>query len=187
MALSEKDLLSKPVVKKPKTLNPLGAIFFAGFLGGSQALILNSFAKHILHVGLGALGIILLVLSTVFVIAAVSLSAKISMFMVKLEPTKTISAQFALQIMYFYIGFLPVYGFAIVYFEKSLAFWKILIVTVVVLVMFAALLYFNIFTMKKDEARLADLKKPFYQPKKILFITLSFLIPAAATILASFI
>ena len=187
MTISEKDLLTKPVIKKPKTLNPLGAIFFAGFLGGSHALILNSFMKHVLNVGLGILGIILLIISTVFVIASISLSAKISLFMVKLETTKTISAQIALQIMYFYIGFLPIYGFAIVYFEKSLDLWKILIVTLVVLIMFSTLLYFNIRIMKKDEAKISDLKKSFYQPKKIYLILLCCLIPAIATILVSFV
>ncbi len=187
MVISEKDLLTKPVIKKPKTLNPLGAIFFAGLLGGGQALILNSFVKHTIHVGMGALGIILLVISTIFVIIAVSLSAKISLFMVKLEPTKTITAQYALQIMYFYIGFLPIYGFSIVYFEKSLALWKILIVTLLVLISFSIILYFNIILMKKDEARISDLKEPLYQPKKIILIAACCLITALATILASFI
>jgi hypothetical protein len=187
VVVTEKDLLTKPVVKKPKTLNPLGAIFFAGFIGGGHALILNGFIKHTINIGLGALGVILVLFSTIFAIVAISLSAKIALFMAKFEPTKTVYAQYALQIMYFYIGFVPIYGFSIVYFEKSLALWKILIITLLVLVTFASLLYLNIRILQNDKARLSDLKKLFYQPKKIIVIALSFLVPALATILVLFI
>jgi len=188
VVISERDLLTRaPVIKKPKTLNPLGAIIFAALLGGGQALIRNSFVRHRINVGLGVLGVILVTISIVFVLAAVSLSAKIALFTAKIESSKTIYAQIALQIMFFYIGFLPIYGFSIVYFDKILALWKILSITLSILILFAAILYFNIKIMQKDEAKLSDLKKLFYQPKKIVIIVLSSFIPIIATVVVSLI
>ncbi|MCE7747626.1 MAG: hypothetical protein GPJ51_04470 [Candidatus Heimdallarchaeota archaeon] len=188
MVISEKDLLAKaPIIKKPKTLNPFGAIILAALLGGGQALIRNSFVKHRIHVGLGVLGIILIIISIFFLYVAVSLSAKTALFTTKIEPSKTIYAQIALQIMFFYIGFLPIYGFSIVYFDKTLALWKILSIAFSILIFFAAILYLNVKIMQKDEAKLGDLKKPFYQPKKLVIIVLSSFIPIIATLVVSLI
>ncbi|MCE7739354.1 MAG: hypothetical protein GPJ50_08245 [Candidatus Heimdallarchaeota archaeon] len=188
MVITEKDLLNKaPVIKKPKTLNPLGAIILAALLGGGQALIRNSFVRHKIPVGSGVLGVILVIISIFFVLAAVSLSAKTVLFTAKIESSKTIYTQIALQIMFFYIGFLPIYGFSIVYFDKTLALWKILSITLSILITFAAILYVNINIMQRDEAKLGDLKKPFYQPKKLVIIVLSSFIPIIATVVVSLI
>ncbi len=188
MVITEKDLLNKaPVIKKPKTLNPLGAIILAALLGGGQALIRNSFVRHKIPVGLGILGVILVIISIFFVLAAVSLSAKTVLFTAKIESSKTIYTQIALQIMFFYIGFLPIYGFSIVYFDKTLALWEILSITLSILITFAAILYVNINIMQRDEAKLGDLKKPFYQPKKLVIIVLSSFIPIIATVVVSLI
>lgn len=188
MVITEKDLLNKaPVIKKPKTLNPLGAIILAALLGGGQALIRNSFVRHKIPVGLGILGVILVIISIFFVLAAVSLSAKTVLFTAKIESSKTIYTQIALQIMFFYIGFLPIYGFSIVYFDKTLALWKILSITLSILITFAAILYVNINIMQRDGAKLGDLKKPFYQPKKLVIIVLSSFIPIIATVVVSLI
>lgn len=188
MVITEKDLLNKaPVIKKPKTLNPLGAIILAALLGGGQALIRNSFVRHKIPVGSGVLGVILVIISIFFVLAAVSLSAKTVLFTAKIESSKTIYTQIALQIMFFYIGFLPIYGFSIVYFDKTLALWKILSITLSILITFAAILYVNINIMQRDGAKLGDLKKPFYQPKKLVIIVLSSFIPIIATVVVSLI
>ena len=64
MVLTEKDLVpTTPVIKKPKTFNPLGAAFSGLIIGTGHFLINNSFLEKTSHIALGILGIFLLILS----------------------------------------------------------------------------------------------------------------------------
>ncbi|MHA1345345.1 MAG: hypothetical protein ACTSVO_13800 [Candidatus Heimdallarchaeaceae archaeon] len=190
MVLTDKDFATKkPAVKKPRTLNPLGGVLIGFSMGGGQALIYKSFIDSTINVGFSALGIFLILLAATILLATLSLSGKYVSFIVKLEGENKKSIQTALQIMYFYIGFVPIYGFTLVYSisSGSLDFWKILIVIGVFVVFFAAEIFFVITLFYKKEISLVDLKEPFFQPGLIFMIVICIVTIAISTILIVFI
>ncbi|MCK5141158.1 MAG: hypothetical protein KAQ70_03110 [Candidatus Heimdallarchaeota archaeon] len=189
MVLTDKDFVpKKPIVKKPRTLNPLGAFLVGLSMGGGQALIYKSFIETTINVGFSALGIFLTLLAATFLLATLSLSGKYVSFTVKLEGENKKSIQTALQIMYFYIGFIPIYGFTLVYSisSGSLDFWKILVVMGVFIVFFVAEIFFVISLFYKKEISLGDLKEPFFQPELIIMMLICIATVAISTILLVF-
>jgi hypothetical protein len=189
LVLTDKDFATKkPIVRKPKTLNPLGAVLVGLSMGGGQALIYNSFIDASINVGFSALGIFLTLLAATILLATLSLTGKYVSFVVKLEGKHKKSIQTGLQIMYFYIGFIPIYGFTLVYSIGSgtLDFWKILIVMGVFVLFFAAELFYVISLFYKKEINLGELKEPFFQPELILMIIICVLTVAISTILLVF-
>ena len=73
MTLTEKDLLTKaPAIKKPRTLNPLGAILYALIMGGGHTLFYNSFVRTKYVFGIGFVGIFLVVVGALFLLLAIS-------------------------------------------------------------------------------------------------------------------
>ncbi|MHA1201667.1 MAG: hypothetical protein ACTSQ4_04005 [Candidatus Heimdallarchaeaceae archaeon] len=189
MVLTDKDFATKkPIVKKPRTLNPLGAVLIGLSMGGGQALIYKSFIDTSINVGFSALGIFLLVLAATFLLATLSLLGKYVSFTVKLEGKDKKSIQTALQIMYFYIGFIPIYGFTLVYSISSgyLDFWKILIAMGVFVVFFAVETFFVISIFYKKEIGLGDLKEPFFQPELFIMILICIVTVTISTILLVF-
>ncbi len=189
MVLTDKDFATKkPVVKKPKTFNPLGAILIGLSMGGGQALIYKSFIDDSINVGFSVLGVFLTLLAAIFLLATLSLSGKYVSFIVKLEGEHKKSIQTCLQVMYFYIGFIPIYGFTLVYSVSSgsLDFWKILIVMGVFIVFFATEIFYVISLFDKKEINLVELKEPFFQPNLIIMILICVLTVAISTILLVF-
>jgi len=216
LVLTDKDFATKKLVtKKPKTFNPLGAILIGLSMGGGQALIYKSFIDTIIiksgvsalspidvlevytrtyidtttiNVGDVVLGIFLTLLAATLLLATLSLSGKYVSFNVKLEGENKRSIQTALQIMYFYIGFIPIYGFTLVYTisSGSLDFWKILIVMGVFVAFVAAEIFFVISLFYKKEISLRELKEPFFQPKLIIMILICVVTVAISTILLVF-
>jgi hypothetical protein len=189
LVLTDKDFATKkPIVKKPRTLNPLGAVLIGLSMGGGQALIYKSFIDTTINVGFSALGIFLTLLAATFLLATLSLSGKYVSFIVKLEGENKKSIQTAIQIMYFYIGFIPIYGFTLVYSisSGSLDFWKILITMGVFIIFFTAEIFFVISVFNKKEISLVDLKEPFFQPELIIIIIISVVTIAISTILIVF-
>ncbi len=189
MVLTDKDFATKkPVIIKPKTLNPLGAVLIGVSMGSGQALIYKSFIDTTINVGFSALGIFLTLLAATFLLATLSLSGKYVSFIVKLEGEKKKSIQTALQIMYFYIGFIPIYGFTLVYTisSGSLDFWKILIVMGVFVLFIAIEIFFVISIFYKKEISLRELKEPFFQPELIIMIIICVVTVAISTILLIF-
>jgi len=189
LVLTDKDFATKkPIVIKPRTINTLGAVLVVLSMGGGQALIYKSFIDTTINVGFSALGIFLTLLAAAFLLATLSLSGKYVSFIVKLEGEKKKSVQTALQIMYFYIGFIPIYGFTLVYSisSGSLDFWKILIVMGVFIVFVSAEIFFVISLFYKKEISLRELKEPFFQPELTIMILICILTVAISTILLVF-
>ncbi len=189
MVLTDKDFATKkPIVRKPRTLNPLGGVLVGLSIGGGQALIYKSFIDNTINVGFSALGIFLILLAATFLLATLSLSGKYVSFIVKLEGKNKKSIQTALQIMYFYIGFIPIYGFTLVYSisSGSLDFWKILIVMGVFIAFIAAEIFFVISLFYKKEIGLGELKEPFFQPELIIMILICIATVTISTILLVF-
>ena len=181
MVLTEKDLVpTTPVIKKPKTFNPLGAAFSGLIIGIGHFLINNSFLEKTSHIALGAFGIFLLILAVVSLMAVVSLSTKYALFVAKVEPSKTITNLFALQIVYFYIGYMPIYGFTIVFGSavrevgetliSSVEFWKIGVTSIIVIVLFTVAIIFNLYIFQKEKRSLGYLKELLFQPDKLYLI-----------------
>lgn len=189
MVLTDKDFATKkPIIVKPKTLNPLGGVLVGLSMAGGQALIYNSFIDATINVGFSALGIFLTLLAATLLLATLSLSGKYVSFNVKLEGENKKSIQTAMQIMYFYIGFIPIYGFTLVYSIKSgsLDFWKILIVMGVFVIFVTAEILFVISIFYKKEISLRELKKSFFQPELIIMIVICIVTVAISTILLVF-
>ena len=182
MVLTDKDLVPKtPIIKKPRTFNPLGAIFFGLFLGIGHTLIYLSLIRKTYLWYFSIFGFILVILAAFFVLANISITAKSIVFLLKLDKSKTLLAQLFLQILVFYLGFLPIYGFIIVYLEQKIALWQILVTTVVAVVLFSLALIFNIYQIQKVKATLGDLKKLLYQPKRPLIICISVIVVVIVT------
>ena len=181
MVLTDKDLAPKPIIKKPKTFNPLGGVFAGLFLGLSHALMNNSFIKQNVGIGIGVLGILLIFLSIASGLVSVSLSPKFALFNTKIEKSRTIPAQMSLQIILFYIGFLPPYGFALVYTTRDFELWRLLVLGAVYVVLTALLFILNIRILLLENPSIGHLQKPFWQPKKVLLILLSFIPSAIST------
>ena len=189
MVLTDKDFATKkPIVRKPRTLNPLGGVLIGLSMGGGQALIYKSFIDTTINIGFSALGIFLTLLAATFLLATLSLSGKYVSFIVKLEGENKKSIQTTMQIMYFYIGFIPIYGCTLVYSIQSgsLDFWKILVVMGVFIVFIAAEIFFVISLFYKKEIGLGDLKDPFFQPELIIMILICITTVAISTILLVF-
>ena len=183
MVLTDKDIRTKPIIKKPRTFNPLGAVFSGLFLGISHSLISKSFIENNAPVGMGVLAIFLILFAIATTIVALSLSTKFAIFNTKIEKTKTISAQTALQIVLFYVGFIPFYGFSVVYIPSSIEFTELIIAGVLFIIIFAGLVVFNINIISKVNPSIGNLQKPFFQPKRILIILLSFFPSVLSTVL----
>ncbi|MCE7740836.1 MAG: hypothetical protein GOP50_00130 [Candidatus Heimdallarchaeota archaeon] len=182
MALTEEDLISKtPTIKKPKTLNPLGAVIFGLLLGIGHTLIYSSLLRIRYYWYFSIFGFLLIALSVLVIIVVISLTSKSILFTLKIEKVKTPPALSVLQILLFYLGFVPIYGFSIMYLEQTIEFWEIMVTTAIVVVLFALALLLNIFLIKKEKASLGHLKKFFYQPKKLLLIGIGIMISSIVT------
>jgi hypothetical protein len=186
LVLTDKDLGTKPIIKKPRTFNPLGGIFTGLFLGIGHALLTKSFIRNNVGVGMGVLGIILVVLSVAPGLAAITLSPKFALFNTIVEQSRNIIAQITFQIIIFYVGFLPIYGFAMVYTVANLELWMILVLGAIQVVITAALLLVNLRILKTEKPSIGHLQKPLYQPNKLLIILLSFLPSAISTLILFF-
>jgi hypothetical protein len=183
MVLTDKDLRTKPIIKKPRTLNPLGAVLAGLFLGVSHSLIHKSFIEKNTSVGMGVLGIILIIFAVGATLAALSLSSKFAIFNTRIEKAKTIPAQTALQIVLFYIGFVPFYGFSIAYVPSSIEFTGILIMGACFIIIFAGLVIFNVYQILQTNPSIGHLQKLFFQPRRILIVLLSFIPSVLSTVL----
>lgn len=186
MVLTEKDLMTKPIIKRPKTLNPLGAIITGIFMGIGHGLINNSLIKKTTHFALGILGVFLIILSVASILAAISLSAKTAVFNSRIEEHRKLEAQTIFQIMLFYLGYFPLYGFALIFLTSGVDFWKILVLSLSVVSVFAILFIYDIKILSDKEIKLADLREMLFQPQRILFILLSFIPSVISTILLFF-
>ena len=190
MVITDKDLATKkPIVKKPRTFNPLGAIVFGLSLAFGHSYLYNSFIDKTISAGFSALGIVLLLISILAMLVTLSLSGKYTAFMIKLEGKEKLLIQSVLQIVYFYIGFIPVYGFALVYSisSGSLDFWKVIIFMISVLVLFALAIFYMIRLFNSKEIGLNDLRELFYQPNKFIVILISTVPTLVSTLLILFI
>lgn len=186
MVLTEKDLITKPIIKKPKTFNPLGAMFTGILLGIGHGLINNSFIKKSTHFALGILGIFLVIISVASILAAISLSAKTAVFNSRIEEFRKLEAQVIFQILLFYLGFFPLYGFSLIFITSDVDFWRIIVLSLSVVVFFAVIILYDIKILNNKEIKLADLREIFFQPQKILFIILGFIPSVLSTILLFF-
>ena len=182
MALTEKDLISKaPVIKKPRTLNPLGAIICGLVLGIGHTLIYSSLVRIRYYRYFSIFGFLLVALSALVLIISITLTAKSILFTIKIDKRKTLSAQVVLQILLFYLGFTPVYGFSLVYFEGKIEFWAIMVNAVIVVVLYAIALIVNVMLIMREKASLGHLKQFFYQPMKLLIICFGIIISSIVT------
>ncbi|MCG3220579.1 MAG: hypothetical protein H7641_04290 [Candidatus Heimdallarchaeota archaeon] len=182
MVLTDKDIATKPIIKKPRTFNPLGGVFTGLFLGIGHALLNKSFIKNNVGLGIGVLGIILIILSVAPGLVAISLSPKFAIFNTIVEKSKNIVAQITFQIILFYVGFLPIYGLAIVYTTGNFDLWKLLVLGAIHVVFVAGLFLINHRFLTKEKPSISNLQKPLFQPNKILLILLSFLPSAISTL-----
>ena len=184
MSISAKDIApTAPAIKKPKTLNPLGAIICGLSLGGGHTLIYGSLLRTEFASYISVFGFLLVVLSMFVILVALNLTTKSILFTLKIEKEKTLAAQSIFQVLLFYLGFTPIYGFSIVYFEGTIEFWEIFVNTVVLIVLFTLALYFNLWLMQKENPSLGHLKQLMYQPKKPIIICICILISAVVTTL----
>ncbi len=186
MVLTDKDISTKPIIKKPRTFNPLGGVFTGLFLGIGHALLIKSFIKNNIGIGRGVLGILLIILSVAPSLVAISLSAKFAIFNTIIEKSRNIVAQITFQIILFYVGFLPIYGFAIVYTTGNFELWKLLVLGSIQVVLVASLFLVNFRFLTKEKPSVRNLQKPLFQPNKILLILLSFLPSAISTVVLFF-
>jgi len=175
MTLTEKDFIAKPVIKKPKTFNPLGGIFVGLFSAGGHVLIVKSVFDNTLSNWFIILGILFIVISIAGNYLVLSLSAKFAAFTMKYDKTKNFQTQFAQQLVLYYLGFLPVYGFAVAYSLTSLEFWQITVLAIVSILLVSIGLYFNIKLMNEKEIEFGHLLQITYQPKKLTLGLLSVL------------
>ena len=182
MVLTDKDIATKPIIKKPRTFNPLGGVFAGLFLGIGHAQLTKSFIRNNVGIGIGILGILLVILSIAPSLVAISLSPKFAIFNTKVEISKNIVAQIIFQIMLFYVGFLPIYGLAIVYTTGNFELWKLLVLGSIQVVLVASLFLVNLRFLTKEKPNIRNLQKPLFQPNKILLILLSFLPSAISTL-----
>jgi len=182
LALLGEDIAPKaPIIKKPKTLNPLGAVVYAFLLGLGHTYVYSSLVKLRYYRYFSIFGFLLIGLSIFVIIVVISLTAKSILFTLKIERNKTLAAQTILQILLFYLGFTPIYGFSIAYFEKTIEFWEIFINIIVIAVLFALALFANIILIQKENPSLGHLKKPLYQPKKLILIGIGIIISSIST------
>ncbi|NPD88078.1 MAG: hypothetical protein HGN29_05120 [Asgard group archaeon] len=183
MVLTDKDIATKPIIKKPRTFNPLGGVFTGLFLGLGHALLDKSFIKNNEGIGIGILGILLIILSVAPGLAAISLSPKFALFNTIAEKSKNIIAQIIFQILIFYVGFLPIYGFAVVYTTRGFELWKLLVLGAIQVILIAVLFLINFRFLMKEKPSISNLQKPLFQPNKILLISLSFLPSVISTLI----
>ena len=183
MSFTEKDHLvpTTPTIKKPKTLNPLGAVVYGLLLSIGHYLIYASLLRVGLYAYFSVFGFLLAALSVPVIIVALNLTTKSILFTYKLDKRKTLPAQTILQILLFYIGFTPIYGFGIMYLETTIEFWEIMVNSVIVSTLFGGFLILNIFLMNKEKPSLGHLKQLLYQPKKILIVCIGISISAIVT------
>ncbi len=187
LVLTEKDLATKPIIKKPRTFNPLGGVFAGLFLGIGQALITRSFIRLNVGVGIGVLGILLVIMSIFPCLAAISLSPKFALFNTIIEKSKNIIAQITFQILIFYVGFFPIYGFSIVYTINGFELWKMLILALTQVVLVGAVYLVNLRILLVERPSFGHLQKAFYQPNKVLIIALSIIPSIISTLILIFI
>ncbi|MHA1687506.1 MAG: hypothetical protein ACTSYD_14075 [Candidatus Heimdallarchaeaceae archaeon] len=185
MVLTAKDLVStKPILKKPKTFNPLGGICTGLLLGGAHSLLAHTIVVKDIAIGFLTFSIILQILSLISFYATISLSGKYSSFILRTSsPPKQFQSMLAEQILMFYIGFVPSYGFTLSYSIQGLDFKKIVAVLIIIMVGFFAGLYYNTKLMKKKEVRLGHLLQLMFQVKKGIFLLLSGIIVTATALL----
>jgi hypothetical protein len=186
LVLTEKDLISKPIIKRPKTFNPLGAILTGILMGIGHGLINNSLVKKTTHFALGILGFFLIILAVASILAVISLSAKTAIFNSRLEEHRKLEAQAIFQVMIFYLGYFPLYGFSLIFLTSGVEFWKMIVLSLSVVSIFSIIFVYDIKILNIKEIKLADLREMFFQPQRILFILLSFIPSVISTILLFF-
>ena len=186
MVLTEKDLMAKPIIKRPRTFNPFGAILTGFLIGIGHGLINNSLVKKNTHFALGILGFFLIILSVVSILAAISLSAKTAVFNSRIEQHRKLVAQATFQVMLFYLGYFPLYGFSLIFLTSGVDLWKIMVLSLSVVGVFTIIFLYDIKILNIKEIKLADLREMFFQPQRIFFILLSFIPSVISTILLFF-
>ncbi len=189
MSLLESDITQKPrVSKKPKTFNPLGAIFTGIFLGLGHAYIYRSLiTSQLINFWRIFSGIILVLLSSFTMVITLSLTSKSIRFFLIIDKTKTKPSMIVSNTLLFYIGLVPTYGFAVKYTTPAIPFYFILIAIGVLVLSIAGLLYLNITLLEETGARLGDLMETENQPKKILLVLSCFIPIILLTVLLALI
>ncbi|MCK4845495.1 MAG: hypothetical protein KAS95_07465 [Candidatus Heimdallarchaeota archaeon] len=187
MTSTDKDMIGKTVVRKPKTFNPLGGIFVGLFSAGGHVLIVKSVIDNTLNNWFIILGILFIVLAIAGNYTVLSLSAKYTAFNMKYDKTKNFPTQFAQQLVLYYLGFLPAYGFAVAYSLTSLEFWQITVLALLCILLVSIGLYFNIKIMNQKEIEFGHLLQITYQPKKLTLGLFSLLPILASSIVIFFI
>jgi len=187
MTLSDKDLIAKTVVRKPKTFNPLGGIFVGLFSAGGHVLIMKSVFDNTLNNWFIILGILFIVIAIAGNYPVLSLSAKHAVFNMKYDKTKKFPTQFAQQLVLYYFGFLPAYGFTVAYSLTSLEFWQITVLALISILLVSIGLYFNIKLMNQMEVEFNHLLQITYQPMKLILGLLSVFPILASSIILIFI
>jgi len=184
MSLTAKDLgPSAPTIRKPRTLNPLGAVIYGLLLGIGHTLIYSSLLRIRYYRYYSIFGFILVAVSAAVIVVAITLTSKYILFTLKLEKEKTFPAQTIYQILLFYLGFTPAYGLSIIYLEQTIEVWEVFVNTGVVVALFALTLYANILLMKRENPSLGHLKKMMFQPLKLVLISIGIIISSIVTAL----
>jgi hypothetical protein len=178
--------MTKPIIKRPRTFNPLGAMLTGILMGIGHGLINNSLVKKNTHFALGILGFFLIILSVASILAAISLSAKTAVFNSRIEEHRKLEAQAIFQVMLFYLGYFPLYGFSLIFLTSGVEFWKMIVLSVSVVVIFTVIFLYDIKILNVKEIKFVDLREMLFQPQRILFIILSFIPSVISTILLFF-
>jgi len=170
VVLTEKDLIpTKPIIKKPPSFNPLGAIVVGLTLGATHALLYASLWIKTINVAFSIFGFLLLPAVIIALYFQVSLTAKYSVFVLKIEENKTKSALITREILLAYIGFVPSYGFMIVYSVRGLKLETLLITMGAYVILFGLMLYINFEKLVKKKVSLGYLLQwKYYINKGVL-------------------
>jgi len=172
VVLTEKDFPSKPIIRKPRTFNPLGGVFFALTLGGAHILLNNSLVEKNLPIGFSIFGFLLIIIGMFFTLVASSLSSKYAIFITRIDKARNLLAQTIYQILLFYMGFVPIYGFTIVY-GAVVSINKIIFAALAVVLIFSIIIGINTKILLREKVSLGYLQQITFQPNKLILILLS--------------
>ena len=182
LVLTEKDLLpSKPIIKKPRSFNPIGAIVTGIILASAHTILYRSFWGKDIHVGFSVFGFLLLMLAIIGMYFLISLSAKYIAFVLKVEQHRTKSALIMEQALLAYLGFVPSYGFLLVYSTQGISMYTLLITIGTFILLFTAILYRDFEWLVKNKISLGYLLQWKYYPNIRLLAGISMLIVFAVT------
>jgi len=173
MVLTEADLVAKTPVKKPKTFNPLGAVFSGFFVAEGSVLMFNSMIEDSINSWYSFLGAVFIIFSILSYSVSISLTAKKLEFFKQLDKTYDLKKNLIIESLLFYIGFTPLFGFFFAYGVKGVPLWVFFAVIVFVCLTFSLFTIFNIYLLEKEESRMFHLLQFIYQPKKWLLLVIS--------------